>query len=193
MARPDARNDEVWALTAIVAQLPKISPEEYRNLSGLERPPGKPANNEELAESSESVALTQCIRSHGDANSQPLSDLIPVLHGQSQAYLERALAEYAAALRPSGVMQPVAGLLDPDELRRLAEYYSGLGPVPLPSERRPERIRRGRALAIERDAGRRAVFPPAVKEDIMLRGALLWFIGIPIPIILILWLLGYLY
>ncbi|EHH12194.1 hypothetical protein GCM10007880_34250 [Mesorhizobium amorphae] len=31
------------------------------------------------------------------------------------------------------------------------------------------------------------------KEDIMLRGALLWLIGIPIPVIIILWLLGYLH
>jgi len=31
-----------------------------------------------------------------------------------------------------------------------------------------------------------------VKEDIMLRGGLLWLIGIPLPIILVLWLMGYL-
>jgi hypothetical protein len=28
---------------------------------------------------------------------------------------------------------------------------------------------------------------------VMLRGALLWIIGIPLPVILILWLLGYLH
>jgi hypothetical protein len=31
------------------------------------------------------------------------------------------------------------------------------------------------------------------KEEIMLRGALLWLIGIPVPVIIILWLLGYLH
>ncbi|TIQ43572.1 MAG: hypothetical protein E5X49_10925 [Mesorhizobium sp.] len=32
-----------------------------------------------------------------------------------------------------------------------------------------------------------------ILEIVMLRGALLWLIGIPLPIILILWLLGYLH
>lgn len=32
-----------------------------------------------------------------------------------------------------------------------------------------------------------------LKEEIMLRGGLLWLLGIPIPIIIILWLLGYLH
>jgi len=33
----------------------------------------------------------------------------------------------------------------------------------------------------------------ATQEIVMLRGALLWLIGLPLPIILILWLLGYLH
>jgi len=32
-----------------------------------------------------------------------------------------------------------------------------------------------------------------ILEIVMLRGGLLWLIGIPLPIILILWLLGYLH
>jgi hypothetical protein len=32
-----------------------------------------------------------------------------------------------------------------------------------------------------------------ILEIVMLRGGLLWLIGIPLPVILILWLLGYLH
>jgi hypothetical protein len=37
-----------------------------------------------------------------------------------------------------------------------------------------------------------AVDPPETMETVMLRGGLLWMIGIPLPIILILFFLGYL-
>ncbi|MBB4015917.1 MULTISPECIES: hypothetical protein [Chelatococcus] len=37
-----------------------------------------------------------------------------------------------------------------------------------------------------------SVRPENETESPMLRGALLWIIGIPLPIIIILWLLGYL-
>lgn len=148
------RHDEVWALTAFVNSLPGMSPEEYRELAGVGRPPQDPPESEDLAESSETVALTQCVRCHGGESSPPISELIPILHGQSEAYLARALAEYAARLRSSGVMEPVVGLLGTDQQAALAAYYAGLQPLAARQELEPERIRRGRELASKGDPER---------------------------------------
>ncbi|MBA3447539.1 MAG: c-type cytochrome [Pseudaminobacter sp.] len=149
-----SRDDEVWALTAFLTRLPQVSEEEYRQLSGADRESAVPATGQTLAESSEAVALTQCVRCHGDAATPPISALVPTLNGQSQAYLERALSEYAAGLRPSGVMQPVAGILDAAETVSLAAYYSQLAPTDIRPDAAPERVRRGRELAAGGDVER---------------------------------------
>jgi cytochrome c553 len=148
------RDDEVWALTAFLEQLPGISQQEYRELSGAARVGGEWRSSGQLAESSEPVALTQCVRCHGDAAMPPLSDLVPRLNGQPQAYLERALSEYAKASRPSGIMQPVADLLEEDEARRIAAWYAGLDPAPTRRSSEPEQAERGRQLALGGDPER---------------------------------------
>lgn len=145
------RDDEVWAMTSFLVRLPDLSQEAFHELSGSTRVSNERRSNRELAESSKSVALTQCIRCHGDASTPPLSQLVPLLNGQSSAYLERALSEYAAGNRASGIMQPVAGLLEPDERRRLATWFSRLD---TPSQQTPvarEDVERGRELAIAGD------------------------------------------
>ena len=43
-----------------------------------------------------------------DRTDLPRSNLVPVLHGQSAAYLALAMREYASGERHSGIMQPVA-------------------------------------------------------------------------------------
>jgi cytochrome c553 len=148
------RDDEVWALTAFLNQLPDLSQQNYRELSGAARVGGARRSNEQLAERGETVALTQCVRCHGDASMPPLTDLVPLLNGQPQAYLERALAEYAAASRPSGIMQPVADLLEEDERRRIAAWYAGLDPAPAHRTVKPEHVERGRELALRGDPER---------------------------------------
>lgn len=149
-----ARNDEVWALTAFLLELPELSPEEYRRFAAVDRAGEDPKGGEQQARASETVALTQCTRCHGDATSPPISDLIPALGGQTEAYLTRALTEYAEGTRPSGVMQPVADLLDDDEIRSLAAYYSGTALPGMPTDGDPNRIARGQALAREGDPER---------------------------------------
>lgn len=149
-----ARDDEVWALTAFLKRLPELSQNAYHKLSGATRVGGERRSSQELAQSSESVALTQCVRCHGDASTSPLSNLVPVLNIQSPAYLERALVEYAAGTRPSGIMQPVADLLDPNERRRIAAWYAGLNSPPLQSLVEPGEVARGRELAVNGDPGR---------------------------------------
>lgn len=141
------REDEVWAVTAFLARLPGLSRQQYRELSGAVRTVDGPRSDAELAESSESLALTECVRCHGDASMPPMSRLVPVLNGQPQVYLERALVEYAATTRPSGIMQPVADVLREDERRRIAAWYAGLESPRMPPPDAPGNVERGRELA----------------------------------------------
>lgn len=140
------RDDEVWAVAAFLEQLPKVSREEYRELAGVAPGEGE-TSGAELAASSESVGLTECVRCHGDAAKPPHSAFIPLLNGQPRQYLERALEEYAAAARPSGIMQPVSGLLDPGERRRIVAWYAGLAAPPMRRTGAQGDAARGRRLA----------------------------------------------
>lgn len=145
------RDDEVWAVTAFLLRLQNLSSADYLKLSGIARAGDRQESGAELAESSEAVALTECVRCHGDASTPPLSTFIPLLNGQPRAYLERALEEYAQTSRPSGIMQPVASLLTPDERQRIAAWYAGLEPPSLRQRAPAEEIARGRRLAHEGD------------------------------------------
>jgi len=146
------RDDEVWALTAFLKQLPGGTAADYQRLSGRDRLPAEP--HDKPTQGSGTAALTQCIRCHDDARQETLSALVPKLAGQSQDYLLRALTEYAAGARPSGIMQPVAGSLDESEMRELAAYYAGLQARPPEANNQPDpgSLERGRQLAINGDA-----------------------------------------
>jgi cytochrome c553 len=149
------RDDEVWALTAFLTELADGGMDNYRQLAGLDRVHAGALATKDLTNQTGSVALTQCIRCHDDAAAATISSLVPKLGGQSVRYLERALKEYAARERPSGIMQPVAAHLDDREIAKIADYYANLGAQP---ERRdigsypdPGRIARGQALAAQGD------------------------------------------
>ena len=79
----------------------------------------------------------------------------PALAGQSERYLLESLQAYARGDRHSGVMEPVAAGLGPQEMRALAGYYAGLSagglgrtqvvPAdPIAAEAAPTRARRSR-------------------------------------------------
>ncbi len=142
-----SRDDEVWAVTAFLLRLDELSGVEYLRLSGATRAGDEQEASAELAAGSEALALTECVRCHGDASVPPLSAFIPLLNGQPRAYLLRSLDEYAASSRPSGIMQPTASLLTPDERRRLAAWYAGLEPPAPRQGTAAEGIALGRRLA----------------------------------------------
>jgi cytochrome c553 len=105
----------------------------------------------ELATSeSRPEAVSACARCHGAEGQLPMSDLVPVLHGQPADYLMSSLQAYAEGKRRSGIMQPLAADLQPEDMRQLADYYAGLT---LPEEEskitNAELIERGRKLAVE--------------------------------------------
>jgi cytochrome c553 len=54
---------------------------------------------------------------------------VPVVHGQPSDYLLASLKAYSEGKRRSGIMQPLAADLRPEDIRELADYYAGL---PLP-------------------------------------------------------------
>jgi cytochrome c553 len=101
------RDDEVWAVVAYLKQLN----------AGLDR--AAPARSLAVA-----PAIEVCASCHGDAESAPVSGLIPVLHGQPREFLLAALQAYADGGRDSGIMQPIAAELLPGDRERVADYYA---------------------------------------------------------------------
>jgi cytochrome c553 len=145
------RDDEVWALTAFLSELGDGEMNNYRQLAGLDRVPSGAPAAKDLTHQAEAVPLTQCIRCHDDAAASTVSSLVPKLGGQSIGYLERALKEYAARTRPSGIMQPVAALLGDDQIGAIASYYANLDARPGQRAIDSARIAHGRALATAGD------------------------------------------
>ena len=142
------RDDEVWAVIAFLRQLPGLSAEDYRTLANFDAAEGSVA--EPHGRSTFLEALAACARCHGDANSAPTSHLVPKLAGQSPAYMQSALRHYASGMRFSGIMQPVAALLDEAAIERFSQYYAALDAVggEAADESSPgEQIERGRSIA----------------------------------------------
>jgi cytochrome c553 len=140
------RDDEVWSVVAFLRALPGMDEQAYRTLVGSTVPA---ATDGAAGAAGESVARAACGRCHGDEARAPIADVVPRLAGQSPHYLAAALHDYAAGLRPSGIMQPVAEQLDAPTVAALAAYYAErrvdaerhVTPAP------PEQIARGRAIA----------------------------------------------
>ncbi|MGE0716642.1 MAG: c-type cytochrome [Alphaproteobacteria bacterium] len=137
------RPDEVWSVIAFLRHLATLDAAGYRKIAGLgpagiDRPPGiEPANPGALAES--------CRRCH-DESGAIAGGRAPPLSGQTPVYLARALSEYAAGSRPSGIMQLVARPLPPDAIERLARRFSSPEPMS-PISAAPPASARGRDIA----------------------------------------------
>jgi cytochrome c553 len=112
----DDRGDEVWP---VVAYLQRISQGAYsvstdREAAGFS------------FDSAEEVGIAACARCHGAEGAAPISDLVPMLHGQPAAFLRRALDEYRNGLRASGMMRPIAADIPDGALNELVRYYAAL-------------------------------------------------------------------
>jgi cytochrome c553 len=150
------RDDEVWGLIAFLRRLPALDADAYRALAlgGLEIPPqtGREVATSEAA----SATVGACARCHGDERNAPQSGLVPSLHGQPAEFLDAALEAYARGRRASGIMQPIAIDLRPDDRYQVTRYYAGLLPPSRPLDLLPAAsaaIARGRMLAEQGDAG----------------------------------------
>jgi cytochrome c553 len=151
--------DKIWAVVAFLTQLPNLDAEGYRDLA-LGDVRVEPRSGSELATlESNPEAFSACARCHGGEGERPMSNLVPVLHGQPADYLMSALKAYAEGKRRSGIMQPLAADLRDEDIQNLADYYAGLAPPrqePRPAD--PALIESGRKLALE--GAPEAAIPP---------------------------------
>lgn len=143
------RDDEVWAVVAFLRALPKMSAAEYRRLATGEAgaPPGELL--EWAALGSQAEPLSKCRRCHETESSPSANRLVPVLVGQSRAYLEMSLRNYANGSRSSGIMQPIAAELDEATLVEAATHYAqhpSVGKI-VPSPLASDKVERGRRIA----------------------------------------------
>jgi cytochrome c553 len=114
------RDDEVRRMVAFVRLLPEMSPATYRALTDV------PASSGKAPGKTNDARIATCAGCHGaDGNGRGQPD-IPVLGGQSPAYLRAALEAYATGRRQSAVMSNAAATLTPAEMTRLADHFAAM-------------------------------------------------------------------
>jgi cytochrome c553 len=141
------RDDEIWAVVAFLRRLPELDAAAYDAIVRADLPQrlGSLSGTED---SPTEMAIASCARCHGDGASAPASAYVPRLAGMSAAYLRLAMKQYAAGVRHSGIMQPIAARLSSGEMHRLAQYYSRPSPVGSGIPSMPsDAIERGRSIA----------------------------------------------
>ncbi len=67
--------------------------------------------------------LQACNACHGQ-NGQPIDTSIPIIWGQTTAYLTKQLHDYRSEDRSNPVMSPLAGMIKPEEWRKVATYFT---------------------------------------------------------------------
>lgn len=154
-----ARDDEVWAVTAFLLRLPGMSAERYAELAkgGIQASapaadgPPLPERPGELFSMTDAALIGACVRCHGIDGSGRPSGAFPRLDMQGPEYLARALDEYASGVRPSGIMQPIAAALENQQIERLASFYAEAALLRRTEAEGapPDVIDRGRRIATE--------------------------------------------
>ncbi|SFO01459.1 Cytochrome c553 [Nitrosospira briensis] len=140
----DGRSDEVWTLVAFLDRLRREGADSYTQ---SERSRVLPMKLEVAGVAIQ--PLENCVRCHGDAQSPPVSDRVPRLHGQSEAYLTRAIENYSDGIRESGIMEPIALEMSTEETAALARYYASLPSPHIVASEDPKAVVRGRRIATE--------------------------------------------
>jgi cytochrome c553 len=146
------RDDEVWAMVAFLRTLPELDAEGYRRLVHGDTAPNSTVTPIQGLLPQEKVpqAVTEsCARCHGDDGHGRGAGAFPKLAGQRPAYLYAALQAFARGQRYSGIMEPIAAGLSPEEMRELARYYGSLQGLSSPpaSPETTLAIARGKAIA----------------------------------------------
>jgi cytochrome c553 len=67
--------------------------------------------------------LAACNVCHGQQG-QPIDKSIPIIWGQTTAYLVKQLHDYRSEDRPNPVMSPLAGTIKPEDWRKVAGYFT---------------------------------------------------------------------
>ncbi|AZO00881.1 c-type cytochrome [Mesorhizobium sp. M9A.F.Ca.ET.002.03.1.2] len=135
------RDDEVWAMVAFLRELPSMDEATYRDLAYGERlaPPAGVAGILRQA-------LADCARCHGE-DGLGRGPAIPVLAGQSEAYLLESLRAYAAGGRASGMMSLPAIAAGSHLWPDLARHFAALPTTDPDGGGDPALVRRGKEIA----------------------------------------------
>lgn len=150
---PD-RDDEVTAVVAFLEALPRLDAAAYRKL--VHGPTEEPVSSPALAElSGRAPAASQsCARCHGRSGEGRENAAFPKLAHQREGYTLAALDAYANDRRFSGIMQPIAAAMSPQERSAVAQYYAAQARPPR-EQAQPERVARGREIATRGVAAQR--------------------------------------
>jgi cytochrome c553 len=144
------RDDEIWAVVAFLKLLPTLDANGYRDLALGNIRVSEQSGSQLATAESNPEAVGACGRCHGGEGERPMSNLVPVLHGQPAGYLFSALKNYAEGKRRSGIMQPLAADLRDEDMRNLANYYARMTlPAAKPKVADAALIESGRKLAVE--------------------------------------------
>jgi cytochrome c553 len=146
------RDDEVRAVVAFLLRMPELDAAGYRRLVHgpvVPSPAVVPLREMPAGSGVPSAVTASCARCHGRDGLGRGNAAFPKLALQKRVYMSFALNAYARSQRNSGIMEPIAAALTPEERRELAAYYSALpaGPpamMPAPRESRA----RGEAIAM---------------------------------------------
>jgi cytochrome c553 len=135
------RDDEVWAMVAFLRELPSMDEATYRDLAYGEKlaPPADAAGTLRQV-------LADCARCHGE-DGLGRGPAIPILAGQSEAYLLESLRAYAQGGRTSGMMGLPATAAGPRFWPDLAKHFAALPTTQPGGAGDPTLVRRGREIA----------------------------------------------
>lgn len=153
------REDEMWAVAALLRELPSMEISAYRAFASGNTQLEEPAVADLVRTGMNIFPINTCDRCHGTATAPAVSSRVPRLGGQSREYLLRALWEYRDDRRQSGFMEPVAVALRENQLEELADYYAALPEPPHAMESKGD-VRMGWELAVRGDPPRKV--PPCL-------------------------------
>ncbi len=149
------RDDEVWSVVAFLLKYPQLSEADYEQLAFGDFEKQSAQSIGATAEESLTVpheVIETCAGCHGvDGQGRGLG-VFPKLAGQNEAYMIGTLIAYQEDRRHSGTMEPVAGRVDEEIIKEVAQYYSQLKPgnskiSSMVTQEKREAIARGQEVA----------------------------------------------
>ncbi len=149
------RDDEIWALVAFLRALPELTETEFRSLAAGNGSVTPVTVEHLISGRATNLTMTTCTKCHETELAPPVSDRIPRLAGQPRPFLLRALKEYRADARQSGIMEPVAAEIPDALIADVAAYYADLTPPPSSPPNFTGNPERGREIALNGDPDNR--------------------------------------
>ena len=107
-------------------------------------------SGEVIAREGNGKGAAACMSCHGDIKQSADAVAYPNLAGQPSGYLVKQLEDFANERRLNPVMQPMASALSAEDIKAVADYYSGL-PLSITSVSQKDTVQTtgGEALAVD--------------------------------------------